>query len=86
MGEIAKTAYKNWAGPKYLIFLKRAGHFSFNNGFSNKPLSRMFQGNDQLFSTLNRYSVPFLEHYVVDKKIEVPDFDTTVITGQKELP
>lgn len=67
MAQIADKIYTHVAGPKYLLELKDASHFSFNNRFSDTPMARRMSGTPEQFEVISRYAVAFLEKYVAQR-------------------
>jgi len=68
MAAIADKIYRNLPAPKYFLEIKGAGHFSFNNRFSDTRRAKLLSGNEQQFDVIRRYSIAFLEKYVAGKK------------------
>jgi predicted dienelactone hydrolase len=68
MAELAEKVYRNLAPPKYLLEVKDANHFSFNNRFANKRWARFLSGTHEQFKVIHRYSIAFLEKHVAQRK------------------
>ncbi len=62
--DMAMTAYEAFPAPKYLLDVKGATHFSFNNRSSDTALSRLWSGTEDQFDVIRRYSIAFLEKHV----------------------
>ncbi|MBI4244561.1 MAG: hypothetical protein HY606_10770 [Planctomycetes bacterium] len=61
-------AFRNSASPSYLIEIKDATHFAFNN---SRDESGEWGGTKEQFDLIKSYSVAFLNRYVLGRK----DFD-----------
>ncbi len=86
MDEIARKVYQSMSPPKYLLHIKGANHFSFNNRFSNRLGARLLSGSEDQFELINRYSIAFLEKYVAGKPDGVLEQQDRMLTRyQKEL-
>ncbi len=68
MSDLSAKIYRNVSSPKYFLEVKGAGHFSFNNRFSDNPGSRLLSGTEDQFEVIRCYSIAFLEKYVAGKK------------------
>ncbi|MBI5602257.1 MAG: hypothetical protein HY879_02795 [Deltaproteobacteria bacterium] len=68
MSDLSAKIYRNVSSPKYFLEVKGAGHFSFNNRFSDNPGSRLLSGTEEQYEVIRRYSIAFLEQYVAGKK------------------
>ena len=67
MAELADKVYRNLPPPKYLLEIKGANHFSFNNRFTHKRSARWLSGTEDQFDVIRRYSIAFLEKHVAGK-------------------
>jgi predicted dienelactone hydrolase len=69
MKQIADKVYGAFHSTKYLLEIKGANHFSFNNNVSDRLLARIlpFSGTPAQFDVICRYSVAFLEKYVAGR-------------------
>ncbi|MEE4354531.1 MAG: hypothetical protein V2J25_16855 [Desulfatiglans sp.] len=68
MSEITDKIYRNLSPPKYFLEVKGASHFSFNNRFVDKPMTRRLSGTEEEFVVIRKYSIAFLEKHVAGKK------------------
>lgn len=68
MLQLEEKIYREVAPPKYLLEIKRASHFSFNNCFTDNPGTRLVSGTEEQFEVIRRYSIAFLDTYVAGKK------------------
>ncbi len=68
MADLTNKLYENLPPPKYMLEIKDAGHFSFNNRFDEIPFTRGLSGTEEQFDVIRRYSIAFLEKYVAGKK------------------
>ncbi|MDY6830417.1 MAG: hypothetical protein SWC96_01005 [Thermodesulfobacteriota bacterium] len=68
MAELSAKIYKHVSSPKYLLEVKGAGHFSFNNCFADNRGARRLSGTEKQFEVIRRYSIAFLEKHVAGKK------------------
>jgi len=64
MVELADKVYRNLSPPKYLLEIKGANHFSFNNQLRNSFL----RGTEKQFEVIRRYSIAFLEKHIEKNK------------------
>ncbi len=78
MMALSEKIYKNARPPKYFLIIKGANHFSFNNRFTDKKVSRFLSRSEEQFEVIRRYSIAFLEKYVAGKP------DAGVVLGQKD--
>ena len=67
MLELADKVYRNLPPPKYLLEIKGANHFSFNNRFTHRRAARWLSGTEEQFEVIRRYSIAFLEKHVAYK-------------------
>jgi predicted dienelactone hydrolase len=68
MTELTSKIYENLPLPKYMLEIKDAGHFSFNDRFDQAPSRWRLSGTEEQFAVIRRYSVAFLEKYVAGKR------------------
>ncbi len=68
MSELADKVYRNVRSPKYLLEVRGASHFSFNNRFTNNTLARLLSGTKEQFEIIRRYSIAFLEKHVAGRE------------------
>jgi len=68
MLQLEEKIYREVSPPKYLLEVKGASHFSFNNRFADNPRTRLLSGTEEQFEVIRRYSIAFLETYVAGKK------------------
>ncbi len=68
MADLADTIYRSLSPPKYLLEIRGAGHFSFNNRFADTLSARLLSGSERQFEVIRRYSIAFLEIYVAGRK------------------
>ncbi|MFA5974618.1 MAG: hypothetical protein WC859_00440 [Elusimicrobiota bacterium] len=68
MAELSAKIYRNVSALKYFLEVKRAGHFSFNNRFTDNFMSWLLSGDEKQFELVRRYSIAFLEKSVAGKK------------------
>lgn len=68
MLELQEKLYRNVSPPKYLLEVKGANHFSFNNRFVDNLRARLLSGTEEQFGVIRRYSIAFLERHVAGKK------------------
>jgi predicted dienelactone hydrolase len=68
ISKLTDKVYKNMPPPKYLLELKGASHFSFNNRFTNTLGAWLLSGSEQHFDVIRGYSIDFLEKYVAGNK------------------
>jgi predicted dienelactone hydrolase len=68
MSELAHKIYSSMSPPKYLLEVKGANHFSFNNGFADNRMTRLLNGTEEQFEVIRRYSIVFLEKYVAGRQ------------------
>lgn len=68
MAELADKVYGNLAPPKYLLEVRDANHFSFNNRFADTRAARLLSGTEEQFRVIRHYSIAFLERHVAGKK------------------
>lgn len=64
MTQIVRKIYGALSAPKYFLEVEGAGHFSFNNTFSDNRMAQMLSGTPDEFDVIRRYSVAFLEKHV----------------------
>lgn len=74
MSELAGKIFGSFSAPKYLMVVKGANHFSFNNRFVNTWGSKYFCGTAEQFDVIKKYSIAFLEKYAAGKS----GFDATL--------
>ncbi len=67
VSEFADKVYRNIRPPKYLLEVRGANHFSFNNRFTDNPLAHLLSGTEEQFDVIRRYSIAFLEKHVARK-------------------
>jgi hypothetical protein len=67
MSELSAKIYAQVAAPKYFLEVSGAGHFSFNNRFSDSRMAGLLSGTEQHFDVVRRYSIAFLEKHVAGK-------------------
>ncbi|MBW2411521.1 MAG: hypothetical protein JRF72_17115 [Deltaproteobacteria bacterium] len=67
MAELADKVYRNLPPPKYLLEIKGANHFSFNNRFTHKRSARWLSGTEEQFEVIRRYSIAFLKKHFAEK-------------------
>lgn len=67
MSELANKVYRNFRPPKYLLEVRGANHFSFNNRFTDSILAHRLSGTEQQYDVIRRYSIAFLEKHVAGK-------------------
>ena len=66
MAQLAEKIFQNLSPPKFLLEVKNANHFTFNSSLSDRFFARVFLcGSEEQFELLNRYSIAFLEKFVV---------------------
>jgi len=68
MAELADKIYRNLPPPKYLLEIRGANHFSFNNCFNNRAAHLSLCGAEEQFGVIRRYSIAFLEKHGAGKK------------------
>lgn len=68
MAELADKVYANLPPPKYMLEIKEAHHFSFNNCFAEAPRALGMGGTEEQFELIRRYSTAFLERYVAGRE------------------
>jgi len=68
MAELADKIYRNLPPPKYLLEIRGANHFSFNNCFNNRAAHLSLCGAEEQFGLIRRYSIAFLEKHGAGKK------------------
>ena len=67
---VARMYYKACAGPKHLVSLKRAGHFSFTDmdgispGFGDGVSGEEFLPISRAKAVINAYTLAFFDHYL----------------------
>ena len=67
---VSRLFYESCGGPKYLVSLKRGGHFSFTDidyiapGFGDGVGGGEFLPSSRAKSLVNAYSLAFFEHYL----------------------
>ncbi|MCD4826091.1 MAG: hypothetical protein K8S55_15985 [Phycisphaerae bacterium] len=67
MAKLTKKIFNNLAAPKYLLEIKGASHFSFNNCFSDTLAAQLLSGTNKQFDVIRRYAIAFLEKHVNGK-------------------
>lgn len=68
MLQLEEKIYKEVSPPKYLLEVKGASHFSFNNRFTDNFRTRLMSGTEAQFEVIRRYAIMFLETYVAGEK------------------
>ena len=68
MADLADKVYLNLPPPKYLLEIRGANHFSFNNCFNNRAAHLSLCGAEEQFGLIRRYSIAFLEKHGAGKK------------------
>jgi predicted dienelactone hydrolase len=89
MADLADKVYRNLPPPKYLVEIKGATHFSFNNRFSNTAGAWLLSGSQKQFDVIARYSTAFLERHVAGRKDDegvLDREDSLVSRYRKQLP
>ena len=64
MEEIVDKIYRSAASSKYFLEIEGANHFSFNNRFDHRFITRYFSGTEEQFDVIRSYSIAFLEKHV----------------------
>jgi predicted dienelactone hydrolase len=64
MAELAEKVYGNLPQPKYLLEIKGANHFSFNNRFTDNHRTWLLRKSEEQLRVIRRYSIAFLEKHV----------------------
>lgn len=64
MAALSDKIFRNVAPPKYLLEVKDANHFSFNNRFADSFLASHMSGTPEQFELIRRYAIAFLEKHV----------------------
>jgi len=72
MVQLEEKIYREVSPPKYLLEVRGANHFSFNNHFSDNIRTRLLSGTEKQFEVIRRYSIAFLETYVAGKRDSAP--------------
>jgi len=62
--EMARAAFEAFPPPAYLLEVRGAGHFSFNNPSSRASGARGLAGTEEQFGVIRRYATAFLERHV----------------------
>lgn len=62
--ELAQAAFEAFPPPAYLLEVRGAGHFSFNNRSSFVSGALGFSGTEEQFEVINRYAIAFLQKHV----------------------
>lgn len=65
-GEAHRTAYEHSLSPSYLLEIREANHFSFNN--THRLLGRQEEQIQERMDIIQKYSVAFLEWHVCGNK------------------
>ena len=68
MAELADKIYRNLPPPKYLLEIRGANHFSFNNCFNDRATRLSLCGAEEQFAVIRHYSIAFLEKHGAGKK------------------
>ncbi|MGQ9860342.1 MAG: alpha/beta hydrolase family protein [Thermodesulfobacteriota bacterium] len=68
MWELHSRIFRNVSPPKHFLVVKGGNHFSFNNRFSDSLWARLMSGSESQFEAIRRYSIAFLERYVLGRK------------------
>lgn len=64
MAELSTRIFEAVSAPRYLLEVRGANHFSFNNGFKSNWASRWLSGSETGFAVIRRYGIAFLQKYV----------------------
>lgn len=64
MTDLSQKIFGAVSSSKYLLEVKGASHFSFNNRFSRRFRTRFLAGTEKHFNVIRRYSIAFLETHV----------------------
>lgn len=67
MAELANKVFQKLPPPKYLLEVKGANHFSFNNRFVDNWRAHLLSGSEEQFELIRQYSIAFLEKHVAEK-------------------
>lgn len=62
--EMARAAFEAFPPPAFLLEVRGAGHFSFNNRSSRASGGLGLSGTEGQFEVINRYAIAFLERHV----------------------
>jgi predicted dienelactone hydrolase len=68
MNELEHKIFQLLASPKYLLEIRGADHFSFDNALTNGIGAWFMSGNQDEFSLINKYAIAFLEYHVAGHK------------------
>lgn len=71
MAELAERVYRAVSPPKYLLEVKGANHFSFNNRLTDTLFSAFFGGDEERFAVIRSRSIAFLERSFAGRKTDV---------------
>jgi predicted dienelactone hydrolase len=66
MGDLCQMLYSSVSGTKYFLEVRGASHFSFDNSLSEGFLSKSFGGKPEEFNVINKYSISFLQKYIMN--------------------
>lgn len=58
------------APPKYFVEIKNGTHFSFNEGFKDTLLNRLFRGTSAQHAVIAEYAIAFLETHVAGRGVD----------------
>jgi predicted dienelactone hydrolase len=64
MEELAVKMFSAFSPPKYLLEVRWANHFSFNERFVDDRFVGVLSGSKAHFDVIRRYTIAFLERYV----------------------
>lgn len=67
MASLSDKIFKNVSPPKYFLEVKDAGHFAFNNRFTDNFMASHLSGTQQQFALIRQYAIAFLEKHVAKK-------------------
>ena len=67
MEELSAKIFGSLPPPKYFLELKGAGHFAFNNRFTDRFGTGWLGGTEEQFEEIRRYGIAFLEEYVAGR-------------------
>lgn len=67
MLQLQERLFRNLPKPKYFLVVRGGTHFSFNNRFSDSPGAMLMSGLETQFDVIRRYSIAFLEKYLLGK-------------------
>ena len=67
MSQLADKVHKALPAPRYLLEVRGASHFSFNDRLTDRIGARLLSGTPRQFEVIRRYSIAFLEKHVAGR-------------------